>query len=67
MLVFREEQPEWNLMQNDCSDIWELDTQPAENVSLLEHKANCKTGENMWVVSDNYDAPVIHADDNNNN
>ena len=54
-------------MQNDCSDIWELDTQPAENVSLLEHKANYKTGENMCVVLDNYDAPVIHADDNSNN
>ena len=67
MLVFRKEQSEWNLIQNDCSDIWELDTQLAENVSLLEHKANYKTAENMWVVLDNYDAPVIHTDDNNNN
>ena len=67
MLVFRKEQSEWNLIQNDCSDIWELDTQLAGNVSLLEHKANYKTAENMWVVLDNYDAPVIHTDDNNNN
>ena len=65
MLVFREEQPEEDSVQNDCSDISEPDTQPADNESSPEHEANYETEESMQVVLDNYDNPVIHTDDNN--
>ena len=52
-------------MQNDTFNIPELDTEPAENESLPEHKANNETEENMVDVLDNYDAQVIHMGNSN--
>ena len=64
MLVL-EEQPKQDSVWNNPSNIPELDTQPAENESLPDHKSNYEREENMVDAKDNCDAAVIYIGNNN--